>query len=308
MHIEAVSFAAGLAGGTAGRRSKNAQPGGVLSDPEADKGSLRVSIATRAMTSGPSAVNAKSGSKVLERAFDCVQLLIHGPFVCRTNRPLDTYTQADLAASAQKLRQSGCDVSAAAAEMQRKKGPCAWARIRPGATPGAWIAAAKWVVPGTTLGNELKVLSVDIGPFPDPSAAARAADAATLVLEGPRERLNPPLNFPLASYSEGEIQAAHQALQAWVGTEEFQGAYKKHEAHVLEQFDNNIMAVNEVGGAVVGEAECLEGVFVPSLYVWLRCVLRSVLPWFRGSWGVLGGLANLVVRSARHRRCVRCGG
>jgi hypothetical protein len=124
-------------------------------------------------------------------------------------------------------------------------------RVHRGARLEGWVAKVKWIrrLPSDKQKVDFE-LQLNVGaPFEDPGAAARLADAALLVMEGPRK--GNVLNFPLASYSEGEMQAAHQALLAWVGTAEFKGAYNKYEAELLAQFEANIKAVDRKVGATI---------------------------------------------------------
>jgi hypothetical protein len=245
---------------------------GITYDPSTSTYSLRVHLPAHVSTSSPGAATASAASAStcvvtskdalkIARMHDCVQILFHGPFACTTSFPYSSYTQASLQSAADHLRQAGgCDVHAAITEMQRRQGTCAWARpIQPGATPGEWVAPMEWVVPGRH--NKPGVIRFIIGPFPDPGAAARAADAALLVLEGPQESMHPCLNFPVASIAQQEVQAARDALVAWVASEPlFSGAYKQHEAKLLSTFERNIKAINTVSGpAWVSSVACLVG-------------------------------------------------
>jgi hypothetical protein len=234
---------------------------GVLFDPTADVHLLKVIIPTRAKDRPPATQLASypgtpEGAQACARAADCIFLLLHGPYAT-TNFPWASYTQAGLRAAAEQLRGAGCDVRAAVAAAQSwPRRACTWARVRPVACPGQWVATANWHlltakeaqrVPGDQFSLKLDVG----GPFGDPDAAARMADAALLVMEGPRRvlhKLQTDLNFPAASISEGDMRAAHQALQAWVDHEAvFSGVYREHKAKLLERFEKNVTAFNEVG-------------------------------------------------------------
>jgi hypothetical protein len=178
------------------------------------------------------------------RAHDSIAILLYGHFAA-TNFPYATYTLAHVSAAAEQLRGAGCDVRAAIEVAQGRRGACMWGRVHPGACPQEWVAAVTWDRTTPNKRTERVMVKLDFGAvLQDPDAAARFADAAMLVMEGPRkDRL---LNFPVASYSDGDIRAAHQALLAWVGGEPFSGAYKEHEATLLAQFEANIEALSEV--------------------------------------------------------------
>jgi hypothetical protein len=246
---------------------------GITFHPTAGRAD-RYRISMRA-TSGTAAVNAVAirpfelsfaDAETGARTYDCVHLLLHGPFACTTNFPYTSYTAAALKAAAERLRQAGCDVEAAVAVCQRMRGPCAWGRVSSGAAPGEWVAE-------TVVGDQ--VTKCIFGPFTDPRAAARAADAALLVLEGPSEGRHPCLNFPLASYSEEEIQAARAALgpwvKAWVGTEQLSGEAEQRAADLLETLDGNIKAISQVGKPVV---VCVVVVCLEACFLWARSSWR----------------------------------
>jgi hypothetical protein len=229
---------------------------GVHFDPAADKYFVQVPKLEMFDPATGAGTTAKGFALFFEdagqatSAYDCVQLLMHGPFACTTSLPYGSQTQACLQAVAKKMRDAGMDVCATITGVQVNKGPCAWARISPGAAPGEWVAPIAWDGPAAGQGNKPWVIRSTIGPFQDPRAAARAADAALLVLEGPSEGRHPCLNFPLASYSEEEIQAARDALVAVVATERLSGERKQHAAILLAGFDKHIRAVNQVGSAL----------------------------------------------------------
>jgi hypothetical protein len=259
---------------------------GVAFDPAAKKYSLHVRPPTSARSdvkNGKAFVIHFEDSERAARAYDCVQLLLYGPFAT-TNFPYTAYTQAHLQSAADKLRQAGCDVHAAIAAAQRAAGPCAWVRICPGGARGEWVAPVELVAQG-------QVITIDIGPFLDARSAARAADAALLVLQGPKEGRHPCLNFPLASYS-GEVQSSRDALvDCMKRMAEPGGAHKQREAELLEKCDSNIRVFNQVGGTclVVGAVACLVCVFM----YWDCCRCQRVLCWIDARFFALVAIVDL---------------
>jgi hypothetical protein len=184
--------------------------------------------------------DAEAGAKT----HDCVHILLHGTFAA-TNFPFTAYTPACVQAAAEKLRHAGCDLRVVIAAAQRAPGPCTWRRICPAAAPGEWEVSTTWNIPGKGKPKP-GVMKLVLGPFPNPLAAARAADAAMLVLDGPLENRNPPLNFPVASYTNAEIEAARNALVAWVAGEQFSGAHNHHADRLLQGFAKNISFTYDV--------------------------------------------------------------
>jgi hypothetical protein len=250
-------------------------PKGVHFDRTADKYSVHLSVPTTATLDpkAPTAPNAHPAAKSTKRvnlhfedaeeagrAYDCIELLLQGPFACHINHAYDSYTQADLRAVAEKLHTAGVDVHAAIACVQRGRGACAWSRVDPGPRPGEWLAPLQRQVPRK--GDDPAVtLTFDLGPFPDPRAAAKAADAARLVLQGPHEGRHPCLNFPLDSYSGEDIQAARAALVARMEAMHFDAACTQQGVTLLELLDKNIRGVGRVG-ALPGGVVCLQGAAV----------------------------------------------
>jgi hypothetical protein len=248
--------------GSAGRPPDNAYVG-VVFDAQTNKYSLSMSAPTSTAASdvGPDKtfVLHFEGADECARAYDCIQLLLYGPFAT-TNFPYASYTPACLRAAAEKLHLAGCHLEAAIAAAQRAVGPCAWVRICPGAAPGQWMAQpVELVVRG-------RVVRFEIGPFADPDSAAGAADAAVLVLEGPVESRHGLRNFPMASYSEAVVRAAQGALVAWMASEQlFGGAYGQQAVKLLLAFEENIKMVNRVGarGLAVGAGGLLSCMLGP---------------------------------------------